>query len=1079
MNRRIVLVFFLFLSGMFTGCVEDGESDLGDDVAKDDSDNNPGGGSHGEPDNPPEEPQNPLVYQLGTQTLNQISAGGEHTCALKAEGKVWCWGNGSKGQLGHGTMSDLSRPDITLPAVDSNGDALSDIIQVSNGGEHTCALTSDGDVWCWGESDNGRLGDNCSSSCADKSHGVGVVNGTGIIQISAGESHTCALNEQSEVLCWGKGANGRLGNDSTDNKNNAVSVVEEGDSTNPLTSIIQVSAGGEHTCALTAEGGVKCWGHNGAGRLGNGSTAETDHPVDVITSNRDSTPLIGIVQVSAGSTHTCALTSAGEVMCWGSGSAGQLGNKADNDQEYPVDVVTSKNNSDPITGIVQISAGNNYTCALTEEGKVKCWGEALYGRLGHEGNSNSNYPVDVAEQVRSAFMLSGIAEIGVGENHACALTNRGEMRCWGRLDYSTTDEQPAPLAVHQDASGTHFYMGLWPRQYSCYSDDTCELDGEFLTRPHLTGTRSDGNATPEIKVLGVTGGENVALHTDANCSSASIGSGTVGTGAQEVTITPNSNLVAMENRIYAKVDGVCSLSGVDYTYQNGTERITGESQGDETTPTLTLSLVNSGDAVSIHKNPKCSDTALASGTASGNSIDVTLSELSVGTNTLYFKQNNICHPVGFDYKLASYIGKSFHVSAGGEHSCAVTSSGGVACWGEGGKGQLGNNRVWDRDHPVNVVDEDSNVLTGFVEVSAGHEHTCGLTSSGSVQCWGEGSEGRLGNKSTADTDTPVSVVTSSGNNNPLTGIVQISAGRYHTCALTAENRIKCWGYGANGQLGNRGYTRKNHPSNVAESQSSGTPLANIVQISTGYIHTCALTTEGRVKCWGDLSYRQLGTGCPSGHCPIGYNYPVDVVTALESTTPLSGIVQISAGDYHTCALTSGGTVKCWGGGWDGTLGEGGSTNNSKNFPVDVVNGSGSSTLLGNIVQITSGGGHNCALSSGGGAFCWGAGSNGELGNNRSTNRNYPVSLINGARNGNMSGVLQISSGDDHNCIMISSGEVRCWGYGNKGGLGNDAKSSTSYPVVVIDGDGSSTAINIGTTQNIYICGDLRCALDSE
>ena len=1063
MSKYIIFAIMIFPL-TFTGC--------GDDDGGGGKGNNGPGGSKTTP-----------VRKVGVRSFGQVSAGGSHTCALTSGGGVKCWGEGTNGRLGNGSNNNLNLPGA--PVQDSGGNPLTGIVQVSSGGKHVCALTAESEVLCWGAGTLGQLGNDAS---VDSNHAVVVVDGdnstdplTGIIQISAGGELSCALTSEGRVFCWGAGAFGQLGNGDILDKDHPVAVVASANTTNPLTGIVQIGAAGVHTCALKSGGEVVCWGYGFWGRLGNGAFADKSHPVPVITAEGDSTPLDGIVQISAGASHTCALTSLGGVKCWGLGAYGKLGNGSIYNQNAPVDVLTAGANSDKLTGIVQIVGGVHHACALTSMGGVKCWGEG--GRNGNDKNNDSLHPVTVVAGSGSPFALSGVVEVTLGFDHACALISDGEIFCWGgggdgRLGNNATDTQFAPVKVVADASDTPFNVGVWRREYRCWEDDgTCEINPDSLLRPVLTGSREGASATPAVKVLGVEEGEEVSLHLDANCSGESIGDGTVAAEADEITITPDTDLVAKENRIYAKVGSLCSASGADYTYTSGTDRVAGDGEEISTdrTPTLTVKLLSNGDEVSIHKSADCSDTVLASGTATGASLDVTLSDLgSIGSHTLYLKQGDVCHPRGFGYKLANYIGEPSRVAGGEDYACAVTNAGGVKCWGEGGNGQLGNNGTADTDAPDDVdTDGSDTLLFGIVQVATGAAHACALTSAGGVKCWGTGANGRLGNDcdaSCTDSNISVDVKSSDGSSSNLSGIVQVSAGEFHTCALTSMGGVKCWGAGTTGELGNNTNTDKDTPVNVVTSNSDSNPLSSIVQISAGSYHTCALTIEGNVKCWGASVWGQLGNDCNS-NCNNKL-YPVDVVASGGNSSPLSGIVQISSGGPHTCALNSGGNVVCWGYGADGQLGNGATS--AVDAPVTVTS-SGSNALTG-IARISLGSSHSCALKSAGGVVCWGEGDNGRLGNNTAgTDQTRPVNVLTSAGgNPALASIAQIGLGNAHSCAVTTAGAVTCWGHGDVGQLGNDATIDANTPVDVKNENGGSGVLNIGI-KNRYACGDVRCA----
>ena len=995
----------------------------------------------------------PQIQTLATRSLGQISAGSTHACALTAEGKVLCWGEGVNGRLGNNADANLNHPDPSKPVVDENGDALTGIVQVSAGGKHSCALTEEGGVLCWGKAANGVLGNDCDSSCTDKNHAVAVVaeDGgadplTGIVQISAGRLHTCALTDGGEVLCWGEGSFGRLGNHSVASKDHPVSTLNLDDSSTPLSGIAQISAGIYHTCALTVDGNLKCWGSGGNGRLGIGSSPQYRSRADIVVDgDNSSTPLSGIVQVSAGGTYTCALTKEGKVKCWGNGSNGRLGNDGDTDKEHPVDVVDGNGSSTPLANVSQINSGGSHTCALASTGGVKCWGVGDNGRLGNDATADKNYPVDVVAESGSPFALSSIVQMDVGSAYACAVIYSGEVRCWGHggdgeLGNNVTADQPAPVAVVSDSSGTHFHAGLWRREYHCYDDDTCEIDPDSLIRPVLTGARSGASQTPEVEVLGLEEGETVTLHTDAKCLTGSIGTGTVATGETSIAITPinspTTRLLLKYNRIYAKVGEACSSSGADYTLTIGLDLITGDALSTDRTPTLTVARTLNDDELSLHSNSDCSDDALASGTATTTTHELTLSSLTPGSHTFYLKQNEICHPRGFDYTLAKSIQKPSRVSGGDAHTCALTSTSGVKCWGNNDSKELGNKGTADTDAPVDVKLSDGTALADIVQVDTGGYHACAVTSGGGVKCWGLGSNGRLGNDSIADKDHAVNVV-AVGGSGTLSGIVQVSGGEHHTCAVTDAGGVVCWGKGGNGQLGNDASADSDHPVAVVDGDDSSTALAGIVQVSAGDSFTCALTSSGGVKCWGDSSTGSLGIGFTTGN----RDAPVKV--------QIGGIIQISAGDNHTCALTSGNKVKCWGARNNGRLGNGATTGIAYT-PVNVRTSSGDSTNLSGIVQVSAGEQHTCAVTDAGGVICWGQQSSaGKLGTDCDStcpDQSAPVVVKDSdGGSGTLTGITGIDLGNSHTCAVTSSGGVKCWGEGGSGRLGNDGTANKPTP----------------------------------
>jgi hypothetical protein len=290
---------------------------------------------------------------------------------LTTGGRTKCWGYNHYGELGNGTRAESSVP-VNVSGLTTGGAAISVGSNVD-----VCALTTAGGVKCWGSNYYGGLG---NGTWTDSSTPVNVTGLTsGVAQISAGGGTNCAVTSGGGAKCWGYDFDGELGNG-----------LPRVDSSTPvdvsgLTSgVAQISAGGDHTCAVTTAGGAKCWGQDRSGQVGNGFfDGKIAHPVDVtgLTS--------GVAQISAGSFYTCAVTTGGGVECWGDNGSGQLGDGTTIDSSTPVDVTGLT------SGVAQISAGGDHTCAVTTGGRVECWGDNGYGGLGNGTNRRSLIPTDV------------------------------------------------------------------------------------------------------------------------------------------------------------------------------------------------------------------------------------------------------------------------------------------------------------------------------------------------------------------------------------------------------------------------------------------------------------------------------------------------------------------------------------------------------------------------------------------------------------------------------------------------------------------------------------------------------------
>ncbi|TLY15221.1 MAG: hypothetical protein E6K69_06550 [Nitrospirae bacterium] len=296
-------------------------------------------------------------------------------------------------------------------------------------------------------------------------------------------------------------------------------------------------------------------------------------------------------------------------------------------------------------------------------------------------------------------------------------------------------------------------------------------------------------------------------------------------------------------------------------------------------------------------------------------------------------------------------------------------------------------------------------LTGIAEIEAGWHHTCAVTTAGDAKCWGNNHDGQLGDGTEADRLTPVDVV------GLLSKARAISAGERHTCALTRDGGAKCWGNNHDSQLGDGTDVDKKTPVDVVGVTSG------VQAIVAGWRHTCALTTLGGVKCWGNNHDGQLGDGTK-----VDKNVPVDVMGLV------GGVKAITAGRRHTCALTTLGGVKCWGNNHDGQLGDG--TKVDKNIPVDVIG------LVGGVKAIAAGWRHTCALTTAGSVKCWGKNHDGQLGDGTAINRSSPVDVV-----GLPSVVHAIAAGGQHTC-GLNPQFVSCWGDNEDGQLGDGTTADT-------------------------------------
>jgi alpha-tubulin suppressor-like RCC1 family protein len=329
-----------------------------------------------------------------------VSAGNNFSCALSSHGVAMCWGSNQYGKLGDGTTV------TTRPAPSLVSDSAAPQSNIMAGQFHSCSISAAGDALCWGANSSGQLGDGTTISMNTPVFVSGITKE--VVQIVGGNSHTCGLLVDSTVACWGYNGFGQLGHGRFSPDPHMYPIPVTG-----LVDIVAIAAGDMHTCALSRSGSLKCWGRNGFGQLGLGSTYDQSAPEEVAGLTTD------VTAVTAGYEHTCALMKNGTAKCWGDNGYGQLGNGDTVDQLSPVEVTAGSEK------LVQIEAGSFHTCALTEARHMRCWGRNNRGQLGDSSRDDKLVPTS------GHPTLVPLRQISAGHSHTCAIGGRGEVYCWG------------------------------------------------------------------------------------------------------------------------------------------------------------------------------------------------------------------------------------------------------------------------------------------------------------------------------------------------------------------------------------------------------------------------------------------------------------------------------------------------------------------------------------------------------------------------------------------------------------------------------------------------------------------------
>lgn len=364
-----------------------------------------------------------------------LSVGLGHACGLKRDGTLACWGSNNSGELGNGASGSGADRSSPVPVA-----ALNHVVSFLAGGLRTCALEDNNSVWCWGF----NPGDGTTGANSGPIELLGLGN---VVQLAGAGYHGCTLDTAGNARCWGLNNHGQLGDGTTADRLSPAPVVGLGQ-------VLAVDANVYHTCAVKADGSAMCWGSNALGELGDGAFGtnaakdDADRSLPVAVRN-----LRDVAVVRTGITFTCALRTNGSVSCWGTSYAGQLGDGS-------FGAAAGKAVPGPVSGLTDATSlvtGTDHACALRATGAVVCWGNNTHGQIG-DGTSapGTMKPVPVPVVVSG---LVDVVAIGAGSSFTCALSAQGSVKCWGansngQLGDATTEEKTLPSDV---AGGALFW----------------------------------------------------------------------------------------------------------------------------------------------------------------------------------------------------------------------------------------------------------------------------------------------------------------------------------------------------------------------------------------------------------------------------------------------------------------------------------------------------------------------------------------------------------------------------------------------------------------------------------------------
>ena len=795
------------------------------------------------------------------------------------------------------------------------------------------------------------------------------------ISVASGYSHTCAILDNGSVTCWGVNDDGQLGNGTTTNTNTPSNAINLGTG---RTAMRISTDGGFHTCAILDNGSVTCWGRNSSGQLGNGTTTSTNTPSNAINLDTGRTA----TAITTGAYHTCAILDNGSVKCWGLNSVGQLGNGTTTNTNTPSNAInlgTGRN-------IVEITGGGKQSCAILDNSTVKCWGRNTYGQLGLGDNTDRGD--------RTGTMGDNLPYVGVSR-----------IIAYSETSFSTTVISPFTFTVKFNGD----FSGLDSSDFS-YSGSAgncrfapASTRGQAYVNVAVTvRCATAGTFTPTLNAFSVIDSTGVS----GPQYSMIIGTTNVVLGAGFVIDTTSFKPSTLDFILRAKFDSaITGLTSSDFSNNYvGSDAATGCTF----TPAST-SIASGLDAIiRVH----CDGAGFIEPVLAANSVADSISNgptvaLSFGT---HFLSQNATNTV-------------ISVASGSQSSCAVFNDGRAKCWGVNENGELADGTTTSRgSSPIDMgsnlaftnIDQNRRIakitISDFNPGLTGVGFTCALLDNGSIQCWGS-----------QDFNGFVDL-------NGHTA-VDISAGSEHLCAILETGQLVCWGFNGDGALGNGqeyGLTFGEHSSTQIVNLGQGQTATRLEAFSYS---TCAILLEGSVKCWGANGVGQLGLGDNlNRNTPSG---PLDIGSQRTA-------VAISGNLSHVCAALDNGQVKCWGANYSGALGQGVSSGSGQNSPGSAIDLGNSFTAIEVSVQRNT----SCALSQVGQVKCWGNNEFGQIGVGSASNMEFV-----GDQSGEMGEnlpviefgtgkiVSQLSSTAYSSCALLSDGQVKCWGRNNQGQLG--------------------------------------------
>ena len=641
----------------------------------------------------------------GLTNAVELSLGNIHSCARTQTGAVLCWGANTGRQLGSTDPSDRTTP-LAISGLTAKA--------IAAGAYFNCAIDSSDAVQCWGYNDSEQLGTSGPIESATLIHPT---NAPAASAIDAGRSFACALSlsPAGQVWCWGRNAEGQLGDGSTTPRSGAVQA--------SISNVAELATGFQHTCVRKNDGTVWCWGDNGAGQLGRGSPSSSGTPLQV-------TQVSGATALWSGWDSTCARLDTGVTTCWGNDSYGKLG---DGSPTY--------NQTSPMptrySGVVEMGFGDTQGCALIGSG-VRCTGIDYFGSLGVGVLTASATPV--------AAVLTDVAQVSAGHFHTCAVLGTGAPRCWGYNlsgqigDGSGIEIRPAPVAVSGLASVTEIIGGdraTCARRAggaSCWGENGTHQLGNNETPPmsHDSPVALATLTTVDELDLNIAHGcarVGGAVHCWGENMQGEVGDGTTTPRPAPVPTSITSGAISVSTG--RQFTCVATTTGVTCWGINDTGNLGDGSNAPRSTP-VQVQLFGGGALTGVLElasgwEHTCARTAAAV-YCWGNGYS---GQIGDGGGTPRFSARVVPGLM------------ALQIAAHAHNSCALKMDRTVVCWGDNFFGQIGDGSNLQRSTPTPVSG-----LGNVAQITVGAVHACARRMDSTLACWGNNENGELGTSPT-------------------------------------------------------------------------------------------------------------------------------------------------------------------------------------------------------------------------------------------------------------------------------------------------------------------------------------------